>query len=92
MTTFPKKRKIPVQVWIDEDLLGLIDRAAQLQGKTRNDSIVEAATAAAQDTLLDRTLFFLDGDRWKAFQNALDAEPVIPKKLQKTANFKAPWE
>jgi uncharacterized protein (DUF1778 family) len=92
MTVLPKKKKISVHVRIDEDLLGMIDRAAQLQGKTRTDLIVEAATATAQDTFLDRTLFFLDDDRWEAFQKALDAEPVMNEKIQKMADFKAPWE
>ena len=36
---------------------GLIDRAAKLTGKTKTDFVLEAARRAAEDALLDRTLF-----------------------------------
>ena len=35
----------------------LIDRAAELAGKNRTDFVLDAARRAAEDTLLDRTVF-----------------------------------
>ncbi len=35
----------------------LIDRAAELTGKTRTDFVLEASQRAAEEALLDRTVF-----------------------------------
>ncbi|MEB3883147.1 DUF1778 domain-containing protein [Lyngbya sp. CCY1209] len=90
--TLPHQKTQSIRIQIDEEQLDLIDRAAQWQGKTRIDFILDAATAAAQEAFLDRQMFFLGDRQWEAFQAALDAEPVPNEGLQKTANFKAPWE
>ncbi len=37
----------------------LIDRAAQVAGKNRTDFVLDAARRAAEDTLLDRTMFIV---------------------------------
>lgn len=51
----------------------LIDQAAQVQGKTRTDFMLEAACEKAQQVLLDRTVFALDAKIFKRFIEILDA-------------------
>jgi uncharacterized protein (DUF1778 family) len=41
----------------------LIDRAAELAGKNRTEFVLEAARSAAEDTILDRTVFAVTAGR-----------------------------
>lgn len=61
----------------------LIDHAAQAQGKTRSEFMLEAARIAAEEALLDRRLFVLDDARWSAFQKALDAPAKSHARLKR---------
>ncbi len=57
----------------------LIDQAAQVQGKSRTDFMLEAAYEKAQQVMLDRTVFALDAKRFERFARILDA-PVKTNK------------
>ena len=51
----------------------LIDRAAQLQGKSRTEFMLEASREKAQQVLLDQTLFSVTPRQYKAFLALMDA-------------------
>ena len=70
----------------------LIDRAAKATGKTRTDFILESATRAAEDALLDQRVFFIDAGDHEAFVRALDAPPRPARKLRELLAEPAPWE
>ncbi len=70
----------------------LIDRAARLAGKNRTDFLLEAARRAAQDTLLDQTLFKVSADVHAKFVARLDAPPAPNEKLRRMMTTAAPWE
>lgn len=53
----------------------LIDRAALLAGKNRTDFVLDAARRAAEDTLLDRTIFSVSPKTYRQFLARLDAPP-----------------
>jgi uncharacterized protein (DUF1778 family) len=71
---------------------GLIDRAAQALGKTRTDFMLEAARRAAEDALLDRTLFSVNPEAYDQFLTRLDAPPQPNDRLRRTLAAKAPWD
>lgn len=74
------------------EALGLIDRAARVAGKTRTDFILDAATQAAEDTVLDQRLFLLEPAQWNAFIAMLDA-PARPNERLKALLGRTPvWE
>ena len=56
----------------------LMDGAAARLGKSLSEFILEAARAAAEEALLDRTHFRLGPDQFDAFTALLD-EPPMPK-------------
>jgi uncharacterized protein (DUF1778 family) len=58
---------------IKPELRDLIDRAAQLVGKNRTDFVLEAARCAAEDALLDRTVFSVSPKDYAEFLRPLDA-------------------
>jgi len=70
----------------------VIDRAAKLAGKSRSEFMLEASRRAAQETLLDTTLFAVDGLTFKRFKAMLDAPPKPNKPLQALMRRQAPWE
>jgi uncharacterized protein (DUF1778 family) len=70
----------------------LIDRAARLLGKSRTDFMLESARKAAQDALLDQTLFKVGPRVYEQFVARLDAPPAPNKKLRRMMTAKAPWD
>ncbi|MDZ7957419.1 MAG: DUF1778 domain-containing protein [Aulosira sp. DedQUE10] len=70
----------------------LIDMAAKVKGKNRTDFILEAARKAAEETLLERTIFGVSPEAYTEFIALLDAPPQPNERLRKTMQAIAPWE
>ncbi len=85
-------RRDTLNLRIKPDERGLIDRAAELTGKTRTDFVLEAARRAAMEALTDRTLFLVDPRTFDRFAAALDAPPKPNAKLRRTMQTAPPWE
>ena len=71
---------------------GLIDRAARLAGKNRTDFVLEAARRAAEETLLDRTVFMTTAEDYAEFLARLDAPPDLNERLRRTMQTAPPWD
>jgi uncharacterized protein (DUF1778 family) len=76
---------------IKPEVRGLIDRAAALTGKNRTDFVLDAARHAAEDALLDRTVFVLDSKVYADFLERLDAPPKPNERLRHSLKTPAPW-
>lgn len=61
-----------VNLRVREDIRDLIDRAAQSQGKSRSEFMIDAARRAAEDGQLDQTLVRVDAETYAHFLNVLD--------------------
>jgi uncharacterized protein (DUF1778 family) len=94
MATSPreKAKRNTLNLRITAELRGLIDQAADLSGKNRTDFVLEAARHAAEDTLLDRTVFMVDPKAYAAFVALLDAPPRPNDRLRRSLQTAAPWE
>ena len=77
---------------IQPEVRDLIDQAAHLAGKNRTDFVLDAARRAAEDTLLDRTVFTLSPAAYRQFLKRLDAPPKPNKRLLKSLRTPAPRE
>jgi uncharacterized protein (DUF1778 family) len=77
---------------IKPELRGLIDRAAELLGKNRTDFVLEAARHAAENALLDRTVFAVSPKAHAEFLARLDAPPRPNPRLRRSLQTPAPWE
>ena len=71
---------------------GLIDRAAKSLGKNRTDFMLDAARRAAEEILLDRTIFTVSPKAYAEFLARLDAPPKPNERLRRTMRTSAPWE
>jgi uncharacterized protein (DUF1778 family) len=85
-------RREALNIRIKPEVRTLIDRAAELAGKTRTDFVLDAARRAAEDTLLDHTVFAVSPSAYRQFLARLDAPPRPNKRLLKSMRTPAPWE
>jgi uncharacterized protein (DUF1778 family) len=92
MATTIAKRQTTINVRAPAAQRALIDQAAEVQGKTRTDFMLEAACEKAQQVLLDRTVFALDAKRFRRFVQILDAPVDTNKALVRLLARHAPWE
>jgi uncharacterized protein (DUF1778 family) len=75
----------------------VIDHAAEVQGKSRSEFMLESSYQKAQDVLLDQSFFALDEARFSQFVALLDAppaqsEPDQSHNLHRLLTTKAPWD
>jgi uncharacterized protein (DUF1778 family) len=93
MTTKPQAAKREtLNVRIKPEDRSLIDRAAHLLGKSRTDFLLEAGRRAAEDAVLDQTLFKVSPKVYAEFLARLDAPPAPNDRLRRTMSAPAPWK
>lgn len=85
-------RDVTINIRAQPNQRDLIDRAAQLQGKSRSEFMLESAYQKAQDVLLDRCFFGLSELKFKQFLALLDAPPMPNQKLNALLKTKSPWD
>lgn len=81
-----------LNIRIKPEVRGLIDRAAELVGKNRTDFVLEAARHAAEDALMDQTIFAFSPKAYAEFLARLDAPPQPNERLRRSLQTRAPWE
>ena len=70
----------------------LIDRAAEVLGRSRSDFMLETACREAESVLLDRRYFTLSEEAFKRFTRMLDSPPKDNPRLRRLLQTKAPWD
>ena len=92
MTTQKTTPRNTLNLRIKPEERDLIDTAAKIQGKNRTDFILEAARNAAEQTLLERTIFWTTSEAYAEFLVLLDAPAQPNERLRKTMQTSAPWD
>lgn len=85
-------RDVTINIRAKKNQRDLIDRAAELQGKSRSEFMLESAQKTAQDVLLDQRFFGLDEVKFQQFMELLDEPPIYHEQLHKLLTTKAPWD
>lgn len=80
----------PVNLRIREETRLLIDRAARAQGRSRSDFMIEAARRAAEEAILDQTVFHVDADTYDWFVKVLD-QGASGEGAKRLMNAPKPW-
>ena len=87
-----KREDHPLSMRLPEADIAIIDRAANLRGRSRIDFVREAAVRAAEDVLMETAPIRMSPAGFKAFMDALSkpasAVPELIELFQRTA----PWE
>jgi len=92
VSTRQAAKRDTLNIRIKPEVRGLIDRAAKLMGKNRTDFMLDAARHAAEDALLDRTVFAVSPAAYAEFIARLDAAPQPNERLRRSLETVAPWE
>jgi uncharacterized protein (DUF1778 family) len=92
MTTPAPAKRDTLNIRIKPAERGLIDRAAELTGKTVTTFVLEATRRAAEDALLDRTLFVASPEAHAEFLARLDAPPEPNARLARSLQTPPPWK
>ncbi len=79
-----------VNLRIREETRTLIDRAARAQGKSRSEFMIGASRRAAEEALLDQTLFGVDSTAFRRFLEIFD-QPPGGEGFERLMNAPAPW-
>ncbi len=87
-----QSKRTTLNIRIKPEVRGLIDRAAELVGKTRTDFVLDAARHAAEDALLERSVLMVSPKAYAEFVKKLDAPPRPNKRLRTALKTPAPWE
>lgn len=91
MPQHPKGELRAVNLRVPEPVRSLIDQAARAQSKSRSEFMIDAARRAAEDALLDQTVFQVDEATYEQFLKLLD-EPAEPSEgVKRLLSAPAPW-
>lgn len=89
-TASSKRETLNIRIKPEER--GLIDRAAQSQGKNRTDFILDAARLAAEEALLSQVVLAVSPEAYTQFLAKLDRQPEPSDRLRRTMQASAPWD
>jgi len=87
-----EENSVKINMRVDRRQRDLIDRAAQISGKTRTEFMLETACRAAEDAILDQRVFFADAEQYQRFSEALEAPAQSREMLKALLSRKAPWD
>jgi uncharacterized protein (DUF1778 family) len=91
MPVTANRKDHPLSMRLPDADLAIIDRAAQLRGRSRTDFVREAAVRAAEDALMEAGLIRMSQEGFAAFMAVLSAPaaPVTP--MVEVLKRPAPW-
>ena len=90
--TQPRETPVSINIRAKARQRDLIDQAAEKQGRSRSDFMLEASCRKAEDVLLDQAFFAVDAGTFAKFQAMLDQPLPSTDKLRRLLKTKAPWE
>jgi uncharacterized protein (DUF1778 family) len=70
----------------------LIDQAAERQGRSRSEFMLDVACREAEDVLLDQAFFTVSDKAFDKLVSLIDRPLPKTDKLRRLLNTKAPWE
>jgi uncharacterized protein (DUF1778 family) len=87
-----KRKEHPLSMRLPHADIAIIDRAANLRGRSRTDFVREAAVRAAEDVLMETRPIRMNPSAFKAFMEALAKPAVAVPEMTELLRRKAPWE
>ena len=91
MSTAGAKPRETLNLRIKPERRRLIEEAAALQGKTKTEFILDAASRAAEEAFIDRSVLMVSREAYDAFLERLDEPPAPNERLLKTMAASKPW-
>src|SRR5882672_1456667 len=92
MASDAKKKDHPLSMRLPEVDIAMIDRAADLRGRSRTDFVRDAAVRAAEEIIMENALIRMSPKGFTAFMSAIAAPGAAVPELVELLKRKAPWE
>ena len=91
MTVTAKRKDYPLSMRLPEGDIAIIDRAADLRGRSRTDFVREAAVRAAEEVLMESTLVRMSTEGFEAFIQAVSTPAAPVPEMVASLRRDAPW-
>lgn len=91
-TATTKRKDHPLSMRLPEGDIAIIDRAADLRGRSRTDFVREAAVRAAEEVLMESTLVRMSPEGFESFVQAISAPAARVPEMVASLRRRAPWE
>lgn len=92
MPSTSRRKDHPLSMRLPDADLAVIDRAAELRGRSRTEFMRDAAVRAAEDTIMENTLIRASPEGFAAFVATLDAPGKPVPAMVDLLRRPAPWE
>ncbi|MDE1917954.1 MAG: DUF1778 domain-containing protein [Sphingomonadales bacterium] len=92
MSQAAQRKDHPLSLRLPDADLAIIDRAAQLRGRSRTEFMRDAAVRAAEDAIMENTLIRVSPEGFEAFVAALDTPGKPVPAMVDVLKRAAPWE
>jgi len=92
MASRAKRKEYPLSMRLPETDIAIIDRAADLRGRSRTDFVREAAVRAAEEVVMESALIRMSPKGFSAFMSAIGAPPAAVPELVEVLKRQAPWD
>jgi uncharacterized protein (DUF1778 family) len=87
-----KRKEHPLSMRLPEADIAIIDRAANLRGRSRTDFVRDAAVRAAEDVVMETAPIRMSPAGFKAFMAALSKPGRPVPEMIELLQRKVPWE
>jgi uncharacterized protein (DUF1778 family) len=87
-----QRKDHPLSMRLPDADLAIIDRAAQLRGRSRTEFMRDAAVRAAEEAIMDTSLLRVSPEAFDAFVAMMDAPAKPVPALIELLRRPAPWE
>ena len=91
MTSSAKRKEHPLSMRLPEADIAMIDRAANLRGRSRTDFVRDAALRAAEEVVMESTLVRMSANGFDAFMAAITGSPTAVPEMVELLKRRAPW-
>lgn len=87
-----QRKEYPISMRLPEADVAMIDRAANLRGRSRTDFMRDAAMRAAEEVVMEQSLIRMSPEGFGAFMKILAAPAAPVPEMVELAARPAPWE
>jgi uncharacterized protein (DUF1778 family) len=90
MANTAKRKEHPLSMRLPETDIAMIDRAADLRGRSRTDFVRDAAVRAAEEVIMESTLVRMSPEGFDAFMAAIAGPATAVPEMVDLLKRKAP--
>jgi uncharacterized protein (DUF1778 family) len=92
MTRTAHRKDHPLSMRLPDEDIAIIDRAANLRGRSRTEFVRDAAVRTAEEVIMENTIIRMSPEGFEAFVDLLDRPARPVPELVALLRRPAPWD